>query len=298
MKKTFAVFAVALLASALFAAAPKSGAIDKAEFDALVSGGITASDEEINASEWASAVKKAGVLRVGGVRTSYLFSQLDETDGKTRGFDAALWQLLAYYILGDSSKYELTQVNSSTRESVLRTGQVDCVFATYSITPARQEVISFAGPYYVSKQAILVKDKYKKIKGIADLAGKSVATQAGSTGPALLKEYAPKAKILEFATDQEARTALDQGRVNAYVTDYTLLLSTMVKNPGAYKIAGDVFGPEDGYGIGVPLNSDGVDFINAFLKKIEDNGTWAKLWKVSLGDRTGITTVPEAPELF
>lgn len=297
MKKICAIVLAVFASAALFAAAPKSGAINKADFDALVSNGITATDEEIQASEWASAVKKAGVLRVGGVRTSYLFSQLDETDGKIRGFDAGIWQLLAYYILGDSSKYEITQVNSSTRESVLRTGQVDCVLATYSITPARQEVISFAGPYYVSKQGILVKNKYKKIKTLDDLAGKLVATQTGSTGPALLKQYAPKAKVLEFATDQEARTALDQGRVNAYVTDYTLLLSTMVKNPGSYQFAGDVFGPEDNYGIGVPLNSDGVDFINNFLKKIEANGTWTKLWKVSLGDRTGVKTAPKAPEL-
>ena len=101
----------------------------------------------------------------------------------------------------------------------------------------------------------------------------------------------------EFATDQEARTALEQGRVNAYVTDYTLLLNAMVKNPGAYQLAGDVFGPEDSYGIGVPLGSDAVAFINGFLKKIEANGTWEKLWKVSLGDRTGIKTAPKAPQL-
>ena len=43
------------------------------------------------------------------------------------------------------------------------------------------------------------------------------------------------------------------------------------------------------------LNSDGVEFINEFLKKIEKNGTWEKLWKVSLGDRTGISTAPKAP---
>ena len=297
MKKTMTIFAALMLGSALLFADPGAATIDKAEFDKIVSSGVKASDEEIQANKWASAVKEAGVLRVGGVRTSFLFSQFDETDNTIRGFDAGLWQLLANYILGDSSKFELTQVNSSTRESVLQTGQVDCVFATYSITPARQKLISFAGPYYVSQQGILVKSNYKKISKVSDLAKKTVATQTGSTGPALLKEYAPKAKVQEFATDQEARAALDQGRVNAYVTDYTLLLSTIVKNPGVYKLAGDAFGPEDQYGIGVPLDSDAVEFINAFLKKIEDDGTWAKLWKVSLGDRTGVKTVPKAPKL-
>lgn len=274
---------------------PVAAAIDKEAFDALIASGIVADDADIEANSWAAAVKEAGVLRVGGTRTSFLFSQLDETDNGIRGFDAGLYQLLARYILGDETKFELTQVDSSTRESVLQSGQVDVVFATYSITDSRKEVISFAGPYYTSKQAVLVKAGNTEVTGVESLAGKIVATQSGSTGPDILAEYAPEAAVQEFANDQEARTALEQGRVDAYVTDYTLLLNAIVKNPGAYEIAGDVFGPEDNYGVGLPLDSDGVIFVNEFLKKIEENGTWEQLWKISLGDRTGIETVPEAP---
>ncbi|SFG77622.1 glutamate ABC transporter substrate-binding protein [Oribacterium sp. WCC10] len=276
-------------------AEPQAAPIDKAAFDELLTKGPVASDDEIAASEWAKAVKEAGVLRVGGTRTSQLFSQLDETDNGVRGFDAGLYQLLARYILGDESKYEITQVDSSTRESVLTTGQVDAVFATYSITDKRKELISFAGPYYTSRQAVLVKAGNSDITGVDDLAGKVVATQAGSTGPAILEEYAPEATVQEFSSDIEARTALEQGRVDAYVTDYTLMLNALVKETGKYEIAGDVFGPEDNYGIGLPKDSDGVEFVNSFLKKIEEEGLWKDLWKVSLGDRTGISDAPEAP---
>lgn len=276
---------------------PVAVAIDKEAFDALIASGIVADDADIEANSWAKAVKDAGILRVGGTRTSFLFSQLDETDEGLRGFDAGLYQLLARYILGDETKFELTQVDSSTRESVLQGGQVDAVFATYSITPSRQEVISFAGPYYTSRQAVLVKAGNTEITGIDSLAGKNVATQSGSTGPDILAEYAPEAVVQEFANDIEARTALEQGRVDAYVTDYTLLLNAIVKNPGTYEIAGDVFGPEDNYGIGLPLDSDGVAFVNEFLRKTEDNGTWEQLWQISLGDRTGIESAPEAPQI-
>ena len=276
---------------------PVAVAIDKDAFDALLASGPVADDAAIEANSWAKAVKEAGVLRVGGTRTSFLFSQLDETDGGVRGFDAGLYQLLARYILGDETKYELTQVDSSTRESVLQSNQVDAVFATYSITPSRQEVISFAGPYYTSRQAVLVKAGNTEVTGVDSLAGKTVATQSGSTGPDILAEFAPEAVVQEFANDQEARLALEQGRVDAYVTDYTLLLNAIVKNPGTYEIAGDTFGPEDNYGIGLPLDSDGVAFVNEFLKTIEENGTWAELWQISLGDRTGIDTAPEAPAI-
>lgn len=274
---------------------PSAVAIDKEAFDALLAAGPVADDEAIAASSWASAVKEAGVLRIGGTRTSFLFSQLDETDNGIRGFDAGLYQLLARYILGDESRYELTQVTSSTRESVLTSSQVDAVFATYSIAPSRQEVISFAGPYYTSQQAVLVKNGNTEISGIDGLADKIVATQSGSTGPAILEEYAPDAIVQEFEDDIQARTAVEQGRADAYVTDYTLILNSIVKNPGAYAIAGDVFGPIDPYGIGLPKDSDGVAFVNDFLKLIEEEGIWAQLWQISLGARTGIDTAPAAP---
>lgn len=276
---------------------PVAAAIDKEAFDSLIASGIVADEADIAANSWATKVKEAGTLRVGGTRTSFLFSQLDETDNGIRGFDAGIYQLLTRYILGDESKFELTQVDSSTRESVLQSDQVDAVFATYSITDKRKEVISFAGPYYTSKQAVLVKAGNTEITGVEALSGKIVATQTGSTGPDLLSEFAPEATIQEFATDQEARTALEQGRVDAYVTDYTLLLNAIVKNPNVYEIAGEVFGPEDNYGVGLPLDSDGIAFINDFLKKIEENGTWEQLWTISLGDRTGIDTVPQAPAI-
>ncbi len=299
MKKIVALVLslVLLLASVVFAEETAPTAIDKAAFDALLAAGPVASEEAIAASAWATAIKEAGVLRVGGTRTSFLFSQLDETDNGIRGFDAGLYQLLARYILGDESKFELTQVTSSTREAVLQNGEVNVVFATYSITPARAELISFAGPYYTSKQAILVKAGNTEITGVEALADKNVATQSGSTGPAILEEYAPDAIVLEFEDDIQARTAVEQGRADAYVTDYTLILNSIVKNPGQYQVAGDSFGPEDNYGIGLPKDSDGVAFVNEFLKLIEDNGLWAQLWQVSLGDRTGIDTAPAAPAI-
>ena len=299
MKKILAVFFALILSLSAFASSfaedTQPTAIDKEAFDALLASGPIASDEAIAASTWATAVKDAGILRVGGTRTSFLFSQLDETDNGIRGFDAGLYQLLARYILGDETKFELTQVTSSTRESVLTGGQVDAVFATYSITPSRQEVISFAGPYYTSQYAVLVKYGNTEITGIDGLADKIVATQAGSTGPSILAQFAPDAIVQEFEDDIQARTAVELGRTDAYVTDYTLILNSIVKNPGAYAVAGDAFGPEDPYGIGLPKDSDGVAFVNEFLKAIEDSGLWAQLWQISLGDRTGIDAAPAAP---
>jgi ABC-type amino acid transport substrate-binding protein len=271
--------------------------IDAAAFDALVGQGPVASAEAVAASPWASKIKQAGTLRLGGTQTSNLFSLLNEKDGKLRGFDAGIAQLLTRYILGDASKVQFTQVNSSTREQVLINGQVDTVIATYSITPARAEKISFAGPYYTSQAGVLVKANNQAIQSYNDLGGKKVATQAGSTGPAILAQFAPKSTVQEFQTHQEALDSLRQGRVAAYVTDYTLLLNTLSLGTGDAKLAGAPFGAQDPYGIGLPKGSDGVAFVNAFLKKIEADGTWAKLWTIAIGQRTGSTAVPTPPAL-
>jgi ABC-type amino acid transport substrate-binding protein len=282
----FTVVALAVVAGGpLFA---QGTPIDTAAFDALVAQGPVADAATISSSTWASKIKQAGTLRLGGTQTSNLFSLLNEKDGKMRGFDAGLAQLITRYILGEGAKVQFTQVTSSTREQV---------FATYSITPARAEKIAFAGPYYTSQAGVLVKSNNKAIQSYNDLAGKKVATQAGSTGPAILAQVAPKAVVQEFQTHQEALDSLRQGRVDAYVTDYTLLLNALSLGTGDAQLAGAPFGAQDPYGIGLPKGSDGVAFINAFLKKVEADGTWAKLWTISIGQRTGSTAVPTPPAL-
>lgn len=273
-----------------------STALDATAFDKLVESGPRATDDEIAASTWATTVKNRGSLKVGAVQTSTLFSLLNEKDGKTRGFDAGMAQLLSEYILGEN-KVEITQATSDTRESMLQNGQVDTVIGTYTITDERKKLVSFAGPYYYTQQAILVLADNDDIKSVKDLAGKNVAVQSGSNGPSILSEVAPKASQQEFKTDEEARQALVQGRVDAYVIDNNMQQSSLVREPGKYKIAGKPFGNKEPYGIGLPLDSDGVAFVNDFIKKIEDDGIWAKLWKITIGDRIGDKSVPEPPEV-
>lgn len=297
--KILSVLLVALLTLTAFAVSfaeeAQPNAIDKEAFDALVASGPVAADDAVAASEWASKVKASGKLRVGTTAQSFLFSLLDEEDGHYRGFDAGLYQLLANYIFGDPNAWEFTQVTSSTREDVLISDQVDAVFATYSILPSRQEVISFAGPYFTSKQGILIAADNEEIKGLEDLAGKIVATQQGSSGPAILEQYAPEATVQEEIDDETARQDVETGRADAYVTDYTLILGSIVRNPGKYANAG-IFGEDDNYGIGLPKDSDGVAFVNDFLQQIEDAGLWTQLWQISLGDRTGgAEAAPEPP---
>ena len=277
--------------------AEKDIAIDKEAYAKIILSGPIADEVVIQTNPWASSIRESGKLRVGGSITSQLFSLKNEEDGKVRGFDAGLFQLLTRYIFGDETKYEIVLVEANNRESVLKNGEADIVCCTYSITDPRKQTVSFAGPYYYSKQAILVTAGNQDVKGVEDLAGRKIAALSGSTGPDILAKYAPKALVLEYETDPEARLALEQGQVDAYVSDYNLLLNAMVQSPDLYRIAGEQFGPEDDYGIGLPKNSEGIAFINSFLKTIEEDGLWEELWHVCIGDRTEITEVPTPPHI-
>ena len=286
---------IALVAAGCTAKSSGSFSSGDATYDAIINGGAVADKATIDANAWAKAIKAAGVLKVGATKTSNLFSLQDPATGVVTGFDAGLSQLLARYIIGDA-KTEVTQVTVDTRESLVTTHQVDMAIATYSITQARMQKVNFAGPYYQSQAAILVRADNSTIRSVNDLAGKRVATQANSTGVTILQQYAPQAIIVSLPDHNACVAAVQQGQADAYVIDQTLLLNALMSN-NDFKIVGDPFGPTDYYGIGVAKDSDARAFIDAWLQTIEADGTWLKLWQATIGARTGAAYTPTAPAI-
>ncbi|WP_136192196.1 MULTISPECIES: glutamate ABC transporter substrate-binding protein [Actinomyces] len=283
----------ASLAAVLAACADSSG--DDSDYDAVINSGPVAADDVVAASTWASAVKQAGVLKTGGTKTSEVFSIEDPATGQISGFDAALAQALARYIIGGDdarSLLEVTQVTSDTRETMIENGQVDAVFATYTITPERAEKISFAGPYYSSGQSVLVRADESGINGVDDLAGVKVAVQSNSSSGPALDEAAPDAEQVQFTDHPSCVAALEAGQVDAYVVDQSLELSEVQSNDGV-KIVGEPF-TEDPYGIGLPKDSDAQAFVNTFLQTIYDDGTWNAIWAATIGAIIG-GDAPEPP---
>ena len=263
-----------------------AGAVD---YNTVINSGPVAADDVVASSAWASAVKEAGVLKTGGTKTAPVFSLEDATTGEVSGFDTAIGQVLARYIIGGTNDartlLDITQVTSDTREVVLGNGSVQAVIATYTITPERAKKIDFAGPYYSSGQAVLVRADESKITGVSDLAGVKVAVQSGSSSITALQKAAPQAEQTPFNDHNTCLSALETKQVDAYVVDESLLLSAM-QGSDAFKIVGEPF-TQDPYGIGLPQGSDAKAFVNAFLKEIYDDGTWEKIWKATIGVITG-----------
>ncbi|MFE0464708.1 glutamate ABC transporter substrate-binding protein [Kitasatospora sp. NPDC058965] len=240
-----------------------------------------AADADIPAGSLMAQIKAHGTLNVGGTDSAALFALKDPVSGKVTGFDAGLAEMLAKYIIGRPSTKRV-QIDVSTREVLLQNGTVDTVIATYTITPARAQKIAFAGPYYSSGDAILVKASDTSISKASDLNGKSVCTETNSTAANDIKQYAPSAQVVLFQTNAECQQAVEQGRAQAYVLDQALLLGDAARDKNV-KVVGQPF-TEEPYGIGVPQSSPAMKtFVNNWLKLIEQDGEWAKLWKATIG---------------
>lgn len=263
------------------------------DYDGIISGGPTADAAAVDGNPWAKAIKDRGTLKTGGSDSGPLFSMKDPATGKLTGFDAGLAQLLSRYITGKADgPIELTITTVDTRETLIQNNTVDTVFATYSITPERAKKVAFAGPYYRSGNAVMVKADNTTITSAADLDGKKVAMQQGSTTPASLAKVAPDAVPSLFPDDAQCLQALKTGRVEAYVIDQGILISNASVDE-TLKVVGEPF-DNDFYGIGLTRDDPQAKaFVNEWLQKIEADGTWAKLWEATIG--TVVEGDPPAP---
>jgi len=255
------------------------------DYDAIITGSPVADAAAIPAGSWMDKIKQRGYMNVGGTDAGKLFSLKDPATGKLTGFDAGLSQMLAHYVTGKTSVQDLTKLTITTvdtRETLIQNGTVDAVFATYTITPARAQKVAFAGPYYESGDAIMVKKDNTSITKVGDLDGKTVATETNSTAALAIKKFAPNANVLLFANDAQCVAAVQQGRADAYVLDQGILISDASTN-SAVKVVGQPFTQEP-YGVGLPRDdAQAKAFVNDWLRKIFADGSWVKLWKATIG---------------
>ena len=235
-----------------------STTLDAKAFDKLVDNGPKADDDAIAVSTWATAVKDAGVFKIGGVQTSTLFSLLNEKDGQTRGFDAGIAQLLSNYILGEN-KVEITQVTSDTRESVLQNGQVDAVFATYTITDERKKSWDFSTPYRTDYVGLMVK-KRSGFTSIEDLDGKVIGVSQGATTQGLIEQmikdngFSCKPEFRAFSGYPIIKSSLDAGNIDVFAMDRSTLAGYM--NETVELLQPEVKFGEQGYGVATKKGCD------------------------------------------
>src|ERR1700743_3135352 len=95
--------------------------------------------------------------------------------GSYTGFDVELMEAIGKEI-GREPEFVDSSFETIFRD--LAQEKFEAVMSASTITPEREKVVAFSLPYYLSEQAILVKEG-SEITGLADLKGKVVAAQQG-----------------------------------------------------------------------------------------------------------------------
>lgn len=200
-----------------------------------------------------------------------------------KGFDVDVAKYVAKE-LGDSN-ITWVQAPSAQRETLLKTGQLDMIFATYSITDKRKADVSFAGPYFVAGQDLLVRADESAITGPETLTGKKLCSVTGSTSAQKVKDKYPGVQLQEFGTYSECVAALVSKGVDALTTDNTILAGYAAQDQykGKLKVVGKTFS-EERYGVGIKKGDTALcEKINTALTKMVDSGEWQKAVDANLG---------------
>ncbi|MBO1029853.1 glutamate ABC transporter substrate-binding protein [Tessaracoccus sp. SD287] len=201
------------------------------------------------------------------------------------GFDVEVAKYVAKELGYAEDKIEFKESPSAQRENLIMGGQVKLIFATYSITDARKEKVSFAGPYFVAGQDLLVAEK-SDITGIDALAGKKLCSVTGSTSAVKVKEKVPGVQLQEFDTYSKCVEALANGSIDAVTTDDVILAGYAAQDAykGKLKVVGAPFS-EERYGIGLKKgDTELCTKVNTAVQKMFDDGAWQAALEKTVGD--------------
>jgi len=236
-----------------------------------------------------------GADESGKIRIGIKFDQPGlgfKKSGTYVGFDVDVAKYVAKKLGYSEDEIVWKEAPSKQREAMLQNGDVDMILATYSITDERKNAVSFAGPYFVAGQDLLVRKDDHSINGPEDLNGKRLCSVTGSTSAATVKEkFASEVQLMEQPGYAECATALFSGIVDAVTTDDIILAGLASASRGKLRVVGKPF-TQEYYGVGIKKGDTALaKKINAAIAEMIKDGSWER----AIADNTeGTSYTPNA----
>ena len=175
---------------------------------------------------------------------------------------------------------EFKPIDWNAKEAELLGKRVDALWNGLTILEERKEKILFTEPYMVNKQIIIVKAG-SPIKSKADMAGKIVGAQEGSSAVTAMqkdKELSDKFKETKlFGDNIAALMDVEAGRLDVVVVDEVVGRYLVSKKPDNYVVLAEDFGTED-YGVGFRKDDEATrNKINDTLAEMKKDGKAAEI---------------------
>jgi polar amino acid transport system substrate-binding protein len=174
--------------------------------------------------------------------------------------------------------------------AAVQSGQIDAATSSITITKKRLESVGFAQPYYDSDQSLTVKTD-SGLKGLKDLAGKTIGVDTASTGDIWATEHQAEYKIATIQRYEGLSPAmldLAAGRIDGYISDIPAL-QYYVKDKPVYKVVERIPTGEQ-YSIMFAKNAELADKVDAIITQLKKEGYIAGLHEKWFGAKAEATT--------
>jgi len=171
---------------------------------------------------------------------------------------------------------EITNIDFDAALTGAATGKYDVAVAGITANDERRKNMNFSDDYYTASQAIIVLAD-SEIKTAADLEGKKVSCQEGTTGEQYLldNEY----EIQSFKTGAEAISALTAGKVDAVVIDNAVALALSAKQEGKTVVLDEAL-TKEAYAIALKKGNDELtEEINKALSELKEEGVLKEIFE-------------------
>ncbi|MFL9928700.1 glutamate/aspartate ABC transporter substrate-binding protein [Paraburkholderia sp. RL18-103-BIB-C] len=229
----------------------------------------TASAQETQST--LAKVQGGNSISIGHRETSVPFSYVD-TNNQVIGFSQDLCNRIIDAVKARTGHPDLhvrfVPVTSQNRIPLVQNGTVDLECGVTTNLTSRQNQVTFSDTFFVATTRLLTR-KDSGIKDFADLAGKTVVTNQGTTSERLLRKMNEEKKmnmqIISAKDYGEGRVTLETGRAVAYMMDDVLLAGarSLTARPADWVIVGT---PQSSEAYGFMLRKDDPEF-----KKLVDD---------------------------
>lgn len=219
-------------------------------------------------------IKQTGVLTIG---LDDSFPPMEYRDDKNNlvGFDIDLGNELAKKL---GAKAEFVTTDFSGIIEALKANKFNMILSTLSITDQRKETILFSEPYIMEGQIVAInKNSIGSIVTPADLTGKIVACQLGSTSEQAAKKLEGLKELKPYDKVTEAFHDLSIGRVDAVVVDELVGRYYISTSPENYAVLDEKLTDEP---VGIGFKKEDAELQAAIQKAFDElkaDGTLSKI---------------------
>ena len=220
----------------------------------------------------AEAETTGEVLRIG-TEGAYAPFNYTNADGTLGGFDVDIANALCADM---KMTCEITAQDWDGIIPGLKAGKYDAIVAAMSVTPEREQQVSFTEPYFSNTLVFLAKkDSSFDPSNSSDINANSIAAQRSTISSQWFEKAYPDADMKLYDTLSNAFLDLGSNRVDAMVSDKLPALEWLGSTSGSqYALKGEEIDINDNFAIAVRPGDELQAKINQALANIKANGTY------------------------